>query len=42
VREDGADADGVLMAPVHAGLFASSDDEDTGRGFDMKRLDGCS
>jgi hypothetical protein len=35
VSEDGADADGVLVAPVHASLLAASDDEDSGGGLDM-------
>ena len=35
MREDGADADGVFVTPVHAGLFAASDDQDSGGGFDM-------
>jgi hypothetical protein len=39
VREYGADADGVFVSPVHARLFAPSDDKDSGGGLDMSRGD---
>jgi len=35
VSEDGTDADGVFVAPVHAGLFAASNDVNSGGGFDV-------
>ncbi len=39
MSEDGADADGVLVPPVHACLFAASNDEDSGCGLNVARCD---
>ena len=39
MREYGADADGVFVAPMHARLLAASYDQDSGGGFDMSRCD---
>ena len=33
--EDGTDADGILVSPVHAGLLAPSNNEDSGGGLNM-------
>ena len=35
MREDGTDADGILVSPVHAGLPAPSDNEDSGGCLNM-------